>query len=59
MNDLYNKTIVVDGVVYCYDPDQDIYYRRYDTEESLTSRYGWIIAVVIMAAVSFYIELNQ
>lgn len=58
MNDLYNKTIVVDGQVYHYDPDQDIYYRRYDSE-STVSKYSWIIALVIMSLVCLYVEFIQ
>jgi hypothetical protein len=40
MNDLYSETIEVNGRVYCYDPDQDLYYRsHYQTPE--TPRERW------------------
>ncbi len=47
-NDLYNKTIEVDGQVYHYDPDQDIYYRRYG-EQSIWDRWAWVATIVILA----------
>jgi hypothetical protein len=29
MNELYEQTIEVNGRVYCYDPDHDLYYRSH------------------------------
>jgi len=55
MNDLYNKTITVDGVTYHYDPDQDIYYRRY-TRTGHWDTYGWIYASLVLMAVCIYVE---
>lgn len=55
MNDLYTKTIEVDGVVYNYDPDQDIYYRRYQ-DESGYSQWAWVWCIIVLAAVCYYVE---
>ena len=55
MNDLYTKTIEVDGVVYHYDPDQDIYYRRYQDLSPL-DKYGWIWFILGLAALVAILE---
>jgi hypothetical protein len=55
MNELYNKTIEVDGVIYHYDPDQDIYYRRYARDGHWQS-FGWIYVTVVLAAICVYVE---
>ncbi len=57
MNDLYNKTIEVNGVVYQYDPDQDIYYRRHD-DLNRASQWAWVWCIVVLAAVCYYLEYN-
>ena len=54
MNELYNETIVRNGQVYHYDPDHDIYYRRYN--ETAVSKYSWIVVTVVFAAIAYYIE---
>jgi hypothetical protein len=54
MNDLYNETVTRNGRVYHYDPDRDCYYAY--TEESTTSRYAWIVLVIVLSAVCYYLE---
>ena len=54
MNELYNETIQRNGQVYHYDPDHDIYYRRYN--ETAVSKYSWIVVTVVLAAIAYYIE---
>jgi len=55
MNDLYNKTIKVDGVVYNYDPDQDIYYRRYQAS-GYWDTWGWLWLILALTIACFCIE---
>ena len=54
MNDLYTKTIVVEGKTYHYDPDRDIYYVY--TEESTISRWAWLALVIVLAISCYLIE---
>ena len=56
MNDLYNITIQhpTTGQEYHYDPDQDVFYRRY--AESTTSKYAWILVAVLLAIVAVCLE---
>ena len=54
MNELYEKTIEVNGVTYYYDPDYDCYYRRYTRAElGHWSTYGWIYTVLVLATVCY------
>lgn len=55
MNELYEKTIEVDGKVYYYDPDLDCYYRRYEPM-SRFDRYSWIVAIILLILVCVYVE---
>ncbi len=55
MNELYERTIEVNGVVYHYDPDQDIYYRRYG-EMSRWDRWSPLIVIVLLTAVAVWVE---
>ena len=57
MNDLYNETIERNGKVYHYDPDQDIYYCRYE-HLSTFDRYGWIVVILLLAAMALYFEIT-
>ena len=54
-NDMYNETIVRNGQVYHYDPDMDIYYRRY-TPTGHWDTYGWIYATIILAVICAAVE---
>jgi hypothetical protein len=54
MNDLYTKTIVVEGKTYRYDPDRDIYYAY--SEESAVSRWAWLVLVVVLAVACVFLE---
>jgi hypothetical protein len=60
MNDLYNETIVKNGVTYRYDPNYDCYY-RVCTPEDLThwNQFGWIYVIAILSAVCYYVEYIQ
>jgi len=57
MNELYEKTIEINGKTYHYDPDYDCYYRVY-TREDLThlSQFGWIYVILVLAAVCYYVQ---
>jgi hypothetical protein len=55
MNELYNETIERNGKIYHYDPDQDIYYRRYEPMSTF-DKYGWIVIILVMGAVVWYLE---
>lgn len=57
MNELYERTITDrEGRVYHYDPDQDVYYRRY---QPLTGwdRWGWIYVTLVLGGIVLAIEL--
>ena len=54
MNELYTKTIVVEGKTYHYDPDRDIYYVY--TEESTISRWAWLALVIVLAVAAVFLE---
>ena len=54
MNDLYTKTIVVEGKTYHYDPDRDIYYAY--SEETAISRWAWVVLVLLLALAAWYLE---
>ncbi|CAB4125771.1 hypothetical protein UFOVP181_427 [uncultured Caudovirales phage] len=55
MNDLYERTITVDGKVYHYDPDRDIYYPR-PVKMTWADTWGWVIVSVLLAVICFYLE---
>ena len=55
MNDLYDKTIEVDGRVYRYDSDYDCYY-RVPVKLNTFDKYAWIVAIVLLSAVCIYVE---
>ena len=57
MNDLYEKSITVNGVVYHYDPDRDVYYRRYGGDLSTWDRWGWIGVIIVMALLAWWLTL--
>ena len=57
MNELYNETIERNGKVYHYDPEMDIYYCRYESM-SIFDRYGWIVVILLLAAMALYFEFN-
>jgi|LauGreDrversion4_2_1035121.scaffolds.fasta_scaffold786298_1 hypothetical protein len=49
MNELYDQTIEVNGRVYRYDPDQDLYYRSFHQEpETPRERWTKIIVATLM-----------
>jgi hypothetical protein len=51
-NDLYNRTIQVNGRVYHYDPDRDIYYPR-NEPLSLFDRWAWVATIVILSVLVY------
>lgn len=55
MNELYEKTIEVEGRTYRYDPDYDCYY-RVPVKLSKFDRYSWIVAIVLLSVVCIYVE---
>jgi hypothetical protein len=55
MNELYNETVTRNGVVYHYDPDRDIYYRR-SGEESILGQWAWIPFSLVLAAVCYLVS---
>jgi len=60
MNELYDKTIEIDGRVYRYDPDYDCYYRsHHQTPETERERWtkvigGTILLIIITVAMRYY-----
>ena len=60
MNELYEQTIEVNGRVYRYDPDHDLYYRSHHQEpETELERWtkvigGIILLVIIYVGMSYY-----
>jgi hypothetical protein len=53
VRDQYQQTIIYCGRTYCYDPDFDCFYPQ-DAEvtETLWDRYGWIVVIVALTALS-------
>lgn len=49
MNKQYEKKIVVDGKIYWYDPDRDIYYPR-NEPMSAFDKYAWIVLILVLLA---------
>ena len=58
MNELYNETIERNGKIYHYDPDQDIYYRRYGPMSTF-DKYGWIVVAIILLALVIFLDWYQ
>jgi hypothetical protein len=54
VNELYEKTIEVEGRVYRYDPDRDVYYREF--EPVGWDAWGWLAVILVLAAVGLYLE---
>lgn len=50
MNEQYEKKIEVDGKIYWYDPDRDIYYPRYEPM-SMFDNYAWIVLILVLLAI--------
>ena len=55
MNELYEKTIEIDGKIYRYDPDFDCYY-RVPVKLSTFDRYAWIVCIVLLTGICVYLE---
>ena len=55
MNELYEKTIEIEGRVYRYDPDYDCYY-RVPVKLSTFDKYAWIVVTLLLSMVVMYIE---
>ena len=55
MNELYDKTIEVDGRVYRYDPDADCFY-RVPVKLSTFDKYSWIATIILLSLVCIYVE---
>jgi hypothetical protein len=55
VNELYEKTIEIDGKTYCYDPDRDIYYRRYEPMSTF-DKYAWIVVSIILLALIIFLD---
>jgi hypothetical protein len=55
MNDMYNETVERNGKIYHYDPDRDIYYRRYGPMSTF-DKYSPIVTIVILLAVVVFLD---
>jgi hypothetical protein len=55
VNELYEKTIEIDGRTYCYDPDADCFY-RVPAKLSTWDQYSWIVAIALLSVVCIYVE---
>ena len=55
MNDLYNETIERNGKIYHYDPDRDIYYRRYGPTSTF-DKYAWVVTILILLTTVIVLE---
>lgn len=57
-NDLYERSFTdPEGRVYHYDPDQDIYYRRYQPISGW-DRFGWLAVTLVLVLAVIYFEYN-
>jgi hypothetical protein len=54
MNELYEETIERHGRIYHYDPDRDIYYAY--SEESILSKWAWLVLCVLLALAAVFLE---
>jgi hypothetical protein len=53
IRDQYRETMLYCGRVYSYDPDFDCFYpQEIDESETLWDRYGWIVVLVGLTALS-------
>jgi len=53
IRDQYQQTIEYCGTVYSYDPDYDCFYPNIEDEElSLWDRWGWIVIILALTALS-------
>jgi hypothetical protein len=53
LRDQYHETMLYCGITYSYDPDFDCFYpQEVDATESLWDRYGWIVVIVGLTALS-------
>jgi hypothetical protein len=55
MNELYNETIERNGKTYHYDPDQDIYYCRYEPMSTF-DKYGWIVMIIVLTVLVTFLD---
>lgn len=58
MNELYEKTIVIDGKTYRYDPDYDCYY-RVPVKLSAFDKWAWIVTSIILLVVVLVLEWSK
>jgi hypothetical protein len=53
VRDQYHETMRYLGTVYCYDPDFDCFYpQESEAAETLWDRWGWIVVIVALTALS-------
>ena len=53
VRDQYQQTMLYCGVTYLYDPDFDCFYpQEVEITETLWDRYGWIVIIVALTALS-------
>ena len=53
IRDQYRETMLYCGTTYSYDPDFDCFYpQEVEDSESLWDRYGWIVVIVGLTAIS-------
>ncbi len=55
-NDDYNQTIEFRGRTYYYDPDQDIFYPRYETLSGW-DQWGWILVILVLALLAWLLTV--
>jgi hypothetical protein len=55
VNELHNETIERNGKIYHYDPDQDIYYCRYEPMSTF-DKYAWIVLILLLTTIAFFLE---
>ena len=53
VRDQYQQTMLYCGITYLYDPDFDCFYpQEVEAVETLWDRYGWIVVIVALTAIS-------
>jgi hypothetical protein len=53
IRDQYRETMLYSGTIYKYDPDFDCFYpQEAEATETLWDRYGWIVVLVGLTALS-------
>jgi hypothetical protein len=55
VNELYSETIERNGKTYHYDPDQDIYYCRYEPMSTF-DKYAWIVMIVVFSMLAIFLD---